>query len=339
MKSLIYPVVVTFIFFTANIYALNSNSVMLNEIQRLDKVALGSCNKIILPQHQWRNISKLKPDLFIFGGDNIYADRFYTFKKIERDYWLQNHQPSYRKFLKTVPIIGTWDDHDYGLNNGGEEYLEKSNSQKHFLDFMHAEQDDLRRTQEGIYRSYVFGSGNQQVKILLLDVRYFRNKATILGQKQWSWLEKELKNSKATFHLIVSGTAIFYPDFKNGEEWVDVDGEVQRLLAILAKHQPKGTLLISGDKHHSAFVKVQSHGKIWHEFMSSGMTDSVIGKKPTSVELASKSDIAANFELYVGRNFGEILFHWNKIPSITLNIRSSVTGKIKRTRTLSLKDL
>ena len=284
-------------------------------------------------------MQKLSPDLFIFGGDNIYGDYKYTFKKLEKDYWFQNSHPHFMEFKKHVPIIGIWDDHDFGLNNGGAEFSEKEASQQYFLDFMMVEADSPRRKQEGIYTSYIFGPKNQQVKIFLLDGRYFRTKTTILGEKQWLWLEEEIKNSKAVFNLIVNGTAIFYPNYKKGEEWVDVPGEKERLIALLEKYKPSGTLLISGDKHSSAFIKASINGKVWNEFMSSGLTHSIIGKRPKSDELSRRTKEKVHFDIYVGRNFGEILFNWDNIPSITLNIRGVKTGKIKKSKTLLVTEM
>jgi len=325
--------------FTSSTWSLNHNSIMLNNIQRLDHITLGSCNNQLFPQPHWKAMKKLSPDLFIFGGDNIYGDYKYTFKKLEKDYWLQNSHPGYMEFKKTVPIIGIWDDHDYGLNNGGAEFSGKKASQKDFFDFMMVEADSPRRNQDGIYTTYVFGSKGQQVKIILLDGRYFRTKNTILGEKQWLWLENEIKDSRAKFHLIINGTAIFYPNYKKGEEWVDVPGEKEKLIALLEKHKPSGTLLISGDKHSSAFIKASINGKIYHEFMVSGMTHSMIGKRPKSSQLSRQTKEKVNFDIYVGRNFGEILFNWEENPSMTLNIRGAKYGKIKKSRTLKLSDM
>ncbi len=286
-----------------------------------------------------KTMQKLLPDLFIFGGDNIYGDYNYTFKKLEKDYWFQNSRPSYNEFKKHVPIIGIWDDHDYGMNNGGADFSGKVQSQKDFFDFMLVEADSPRRNQEGIYTSYLFGPVGEQVKVILLDGRYFRTAKTILGEKQWAWLEEEIKNSKATFHLIVNGTAIFYPNYKKGEEWVDVPGEKEKLVQLLEKYKPSGTLLISGDKHSSAFIKASIGGKVWHEFMTSGLTHSLIGKRPKSDELSRRSKEKVNFDIYVGRSFGEILFNWDKKPSMTINIRGVKYGKVKKTRTLFASEM
>jgi alkaline phosphatase D len=45
--------------------------------------------------------------------------------------------PEYRKLIDSgIPIIGIWDDHDFGTNNGGMEFPRKGNYREMFLDFM-----------------------------------------------------------------------------------------------------------------------------------------------------------------------------------------------------------
>jgi len=71
------------------------------------------------------------------------------------------------------------------------------------LDFLDVPASDPVRTQEGAYSSHVYGPKGQQVKVLLLDGRYFRDplkkngkdnvpdpSGDILGEAQWKWLEK-----------------------------------------------------------------------------------------------------------------------------------------------------
>ena len=53
-------------------------------------------------------------------------------------------------------MLGTWDDHDFGMNNVGREWTEKQFSQIQFLDFLDEAADSVRRQREGVYESYVF---------------------------------------------------------------------------------------------------------------------------------------------------------------------------------------
>ena len=50
-----------------------------------------------------------------------------------------------------------------------------------FLDYMDETKNSERYNREGLYASYIFGSKDKKVKVILLDVRYFRTKNDILG--------------------------------------------------------------------------------------------------------------------------------------------------------------
>ena len=59
--------------------------------------------------------------------DNIYSDTE-DMDKMKRDYDQQINQEGYSEITNQFKVLGTWDDHDYGLNDGGEEYEMKAES-------------------------------------------------------------------------------------------------------------------------------------------------------------------------------------------------------------------
>ena len=50
---------------------------------------------------------------------------------------------------KGTAVIGTWDDHDYGINNGGGEFRLKDETRDIFLDFIGEPSDSVRRLDRG----------------------------------------------------------------------------------------------------------------------------------------------------------------------------------------------
>ena len=61
----------------------------------------------------------------------------------------------YRKLRESVPIIGVWDDHDFGMDNLGKEYPNKDMAKTLFLDFLDEPIDSARRkTHDGTYQDY-----------------------------------------------------------------------------------------------------------------------------------------------------------------------------------------
>ena len=252
-------------------------------------IAVGSCNKQKLDQPFWNVMANEKPDVFVWGGDIIYADT-QRMDVLEGQYELQNNRPDYKKFKEKIPVVGTWDDHDYGDNDSGAEFPEKKKSQQLFLDFLDVPRDSPRRTQKGIYFSHVVSSEGGSVKILVLDTRYFRsplvdskakNKryqpttdttTTILGAKQWQWLDNELHNSSEEFVLIVSSIQVL-SDEHGFETWGNFPHE-QRRLEKMIQRSPATVLIVSGDRHISEVSQKAIPGITdpLIDFTSSGLT-------------------------------------------------------------------
>ena len=153
----------------------SDETVELNIVESADfTIAFGSCNKQDLPQPLWDPIIANQPDVFIWGGDNIYADTP-DMDQMEQDYAIQKSNPGYQKLISSTPVLATWDDHDYGKNDAGIEWEYKEESQQKFLDFLDVPQNNERRKREGVYHSKVFNLENGSINVILLDTRYFRS--------------------------------------------------------------------------------------------------------------------------------------------------------------------
>ena len=140
-------------------------------------LTFGSCNNQNWNNDLWDDIVALNPDAWIWGGDIVYADTE-NMEALRVDYNKILQDEGYQKMIETTRILGTWDDHDYGLNDGGEHFKSKKESQQQFLDFFDIPVDDKRREQEGVYYSETLNSDKGSVKIILLDTRYFRSDLT-----------------------------------------------------------------------------------------------------------------------------------------------------------------
>ena len=253
-------------------------------------IAFGSCNKVELENHLWDDILSTKPDVWIWGGDNIYADTE-DMSQMANMYAAQNQVPGYQKLRIGVPVIGTWDDHDYGRNDGGAEFNAKRESQQVFLDFMKVPQDSPRRERDGVYSSHEYATRYGKVKVLVLDTRFFRSpvtpdvdtdkrlepnaygEGTLLGAEQWKWLEEELGNSDASFNIIVSSIQLL-SNLHGFEGWGNFPHEVDRFKELALKTEAKGVIVLSGDRHISEFseIKVPALGYPLVDFTSSGLT-------------------------------------------------------------------
>lgn len=255
-----------------------------NENHAISTIAFGSCNKHDLPQPLWDPILAEDPDLWIWLGDNIYGDT-HDMELLKSKYDSQYKQEDYVKIRENMEVIGIWDDHDYGINDGGVNYAQKDESQQLMLDFLDEPKTSERRNQEGAYASYTYGDGDQKVKIYLLDTRYHRDtleradgayipneEGTILGEAQWNWLKNEFKNSDAAINLIASGIQ-FLAEEHPYEKWANFPKERDRIMNLIAESGIKSPVLLSGDRHIAEVAKTQlPNGKDIYDITSSGMT-------------------------------------------------------------------
>lgn len=192
--------------------------------KRLDRVALGSCFKIKgdMPEALAKLIGQ-QPDLFLWLGDNIYADTT-DMAMMRQKYDDKKNNSEYRKFLEAkIPVMATWDDHDFGWNNEGKHYPQRVNAQKEYLRHFDVDKADPRLNgQAGIYEAKMLGGSGETTHVITLDARYFRSptfssygacegeSSTILGEAQWQWLEQELQKP-SEIKLIASGIQVLPP--------------------------------------------------------------------------------------------------------------------------------
>jgi len=278
------------------------------------KLAFGSCNHGHLAQPMWSVIESHQPDLFLWTGDVVYADTT-DVDKMRAKYQQQLDRPEYIQFTKNVEVTGIWDDHDFGINNGGKNNPIKAQAQQIFLNFIGEPADSVRRSQEGVYTSATYGSGENTVKIFLLDARYHRDltgsgRADILGDAQWQWLESEIKSSTAAVNIFVSGVSVMSRQIPFAEEWNDFKWSRKKLFAIVHKHQIPGVLFLTGDRHFSSHLSGKVHGQVYHEFMSSGLTHYMNRKRVSQIFRHVYGDTYS----YFGRNFSLLTFDWQQQP-------------------------
>ncbi len=285
----------------------------------LSRVAFGSCSFSNRPQPLWDPILATDPQLWVWMGDNIYGDSE-NVQILRAKYRAASENEGYRRLVARVPVVGTWDDHDYGLGNGGKEYPSRIGSQGALLDFLGEPRGSPRRRQEGVYASYTFGSPPKQVRVILLDVRYHRDppgpEGDILGDAQWKWLEGELRRSNAQVHLIGSGFQVLPVDHRF-EKWADFPLARARLLRLIADSRVPGVILLSGDRHLGEISMLETEPLEYplFEVTSSGMTHFVT--RPDGEPNRFRTG-----PLFTGLNFGVVEIEWeNPTPLIRLQIR------------------
>lgn len=232
----------------------------------IETIAFGSCVHQDREQAIWGEIVNSNPDLFIFAGDNIYADTMDP-NVMEQKYMQLRHNRGFQDLKAVSPIMATWDDHDYGINDGGIEFPMKEESQRQFLEFFEEPKDSKRWDQKGIYDARIVGPEGKRVQIILLDTRYHRGplarvdrikgkgpygpssdtSVSLLGEEQWTWLEKQLRKP-ADLRIVVSSIQVVA--YEHGwEGWGTLPHERDRLYELIEETEANGVVFLSGDRH------------------------------------------------------------------------------------------
>ena len=313
-------------------------------------IAFGSCLRQWQPQPVWDGILATNPQLFIFAGDNVYTATgpYRTLPEPERiDMAYQELAASngYQRLREQVPVIATWDDHDYGVNNGGAEYPFKEASKAFFLDFFEVADNAPERSRAGIYGIRYLDSPIGRVQIILLDTRTFRSpllyaatdqqcphskleanpdpKTTILGVAQWDWLGEQLKEP-AALRLLVSSIQVI-PDRHCFEKWANFPHERQRLLDLLAEIKTGNVIILSGDRHLAEISRIDAapFETPLYEITSSGMNSAGAGKGEFNQYRITDENVRAD-------NFGTV--HIDRVGDtfkLRLEIRGVDGGKLQ----------
>lgn len=304
------------------------------EAKPLRRIAFGSCAHQGKPQPIWEAVVAARPELFLFLGDNIYGDSE-DLAVLKQKYDQLAALPGYRTLLKTCPVLATWDDHDYGVNDGGADFPKKKETQQLFLDFFGVPKDSPRRTQEGVYSAAVFGPPGKRVQVILLDTRYFRSplkkrrvglgegpnvasddpNATILGPAQWQWLGEQLK-VPAELRLLVSSIQVV-PEDHGWEKWMNFPRERERLYKLLRERKAEGVVILSGDRHLAELSQMSAGiGYPLFDLTSSGLNRGAPRWRPLEV---NRHRVAT---MTYGNNFGLVAIDWDSAdPMLSLQIR------------------
>lgn len=332
----------------------------------LSKIAFGSCAKQDQPQPIWEAVVETEPQLFVFLGDNIYGDSE-DMDVLRAKYALLADQPGFKKLRQTCPVVGTWDDHDFGANDAGAEYPKKRESQQVFLDFFGVPKDDPRRKQEGVYSARVYGPTGKRVQLILLDARYFRSPlktgykpgepgdgargkyapntdpdATVLGETQWNWLAEQLK-VPAELRIIGSGVQVV-ADEHGSEMWGNFPRERQRLLRLIRETRAEGVVFISGDRHLAEISRLaadrpEGPGYPLFDITSSSLNAPSGNINKAGVRFANEINSYRVGLTYFDVNFGSIHIDWDRPdPLIRLQVRDEKGGVAMQQR-LALSQL
>jgi alkaline phosphatase D len=244
-------------------------SMVLDEAKTVSRIAFGSCAVSTNSQEIFTTIKNTESDLFLFIGDNVYAKTEKDdpqLKSLRASYKQLSESKPFQQLRDTTPLLVTWDDHDYGINDGGGDWDHKFFSQQLYNHVWGITEDDPRANRDGVYFSKITGEAGKRIQFILLDTRFFRSDLQVAvpptsngryamsdGETQWAWLEQQL-NKPADVRVIATSIQVI-ADGHNWEAWRTLPKERNRFYKLLTDTQANGVVLISGDRHASAIYR------------------------------------------------------------------------------------
>jgi len=318
--------------------------------QRISRIAIGSCNGSERPIPILSQIAAEKPDLYVYAGDNVYGDaraKDPALPELREAYRLLAASPDYQALRQAAPILATWDDHDYGLNDAGVEFFGKDLAKDMFEAFF--EKGDRIAAHEGVYDAYSFGPAGERVQVILLDTRWSRTElarkaergprggydqtrdpaARTLGEAQWAWLEGKLREP-ADLRIIISSIQVL-ADGHDFETWDNMPLEQQRLFDLVKRTEAKGVVFVSGDRHSAALYRRE--GLL--PYPAYEMTASALNR--TSGRVSDEVSTGQLGSMYTFANYGMIEIDWAR-KSLSRQIKDA-TGLAIRERAVSFAEL
>ncbi|MEO1569197.1 MAG: alkaline phosphatase D family protein [Pseudomonadota bacterium] len=320
----------------------------------LTRILVGSCNDEEQASPALSRIAQEDADLFLMIGDNVYGDRdgrAYSNNQPELDELRESFadlaaRPEFQDVRAKHPMMVAWDDHDYGVNDGGRDFAFKGLAEKVHERFWGLDNQDVGAW-PGTYYARTFGEDGQRTQIIVLDTRFFRSSLTptdewgatgkeryipatgpdsmqdMLGAAQWTWLENQLAEP-ADLRLIVSSIQVL-PDAHGWESWDKLPAERARLYEKITHSGAEGVVFVSGDRHNAfLYSSVDVLPYPVSEITASSLNLSF----SDATDEVDAAQIGAG---YSKENFGSINIDWDA-GAVTLAIHDLDGNAVRETR-------
>ena len=298
-------------------------------------IGFGSCIDQDLPQPIWSAIEAKNVDAFMFLGDNVYGDHpSGKLDKLRKSYISQSTKLP--KWLNKKKVVSIWDDHDYGINDGGGDFKNKRESQKLFLDFWQIPENDPRHKRDGLYFNELIEIDGFKINLIVLDTRFFRSKlssnkspyiptdnidTTILGDEQWTWF-KQVLNHDSDLILVLSSIQILATEHVF-EKWDLFPHERLKMMKLLDSIETK-SLIISGDRHKGGLYKKGSLIELTSSSLNKPTTAARISRNLPIVADSIKKQLLEDDKLLQNKIYNYENFGLIKINTKTQKIEISL---------------
>jgi len=283
----------------------------------------------------FESMARVKADFNLWLGDNWYTREADYFSPWGLWYRASHDRatPILQRFMSSMPQYAIWDDHDFGPDNSGKDFILKDESRRIFLNYWN--NPSYGENGNGIYTKISWSD----VDIFMTDDRYFRSADNtpdsidglpnpdkiFFGKAQMDWLKNSIRFSKATFKIIAIGSQVLNP--QTHEECMrEYSKEYNEMLDFLRKEHITGVLFLTGDQHHSEIMKLERKGTYTlYDVTISSFTAGISKVKAEGLKNPSRVPGI----LIEEHNFGKITVTGNRNERVfTLNIISAKGDKL-----------
>lgn len=202
------------------------------------------------------HMKAMNPNFFVHTGDIVYYDHLHPYAThidLARFRWHRMYAlPRIVAFHNQVPSYFIRDDHDTWQNDGWPGMTSRMGR------FTMAEGQAVFREQapmsEKTYRTFRWG---KDLQVWMTEGRDYRSPntmpdgpdKTIWGEEQMAWFKRTVKESDATFRILISPSPIVGPDHagkldNHSNENFTHEGDIIR--SFMAEH---GMIVVCGDRH------------------------------------------------------------------------------------------
>ena len=216
------------------------------------------------------------------AGSNFVAQSLAEFRAKHR---YQRGDASLQRLLAHTPIYAVWDDHEVVNNFSGTEEPLMAIGRQAFREYW-----PIRRFEENPHRMFRKIGYGSALEIFLLDTRQYRSanvkqdgpQKTMLGQEQLGWLLEGLRESFATWKVIVTSVPLGIPkegrgsnpgndNWARGKAGTGFHHELKQIVSVILSNRIANVVWLSGDVHFAqanAFDPDRDGVADFHEFVA-----------------------------------------------------------------------
>ena len=287
---------------------------------------------------------KLKPDFFVGTGDIVYYDHpaktaAQVLPELRRKWHEQARLPRLIEFFSQTPVYWSKDDHDFRFNDadldGGKLPAPATGIE------IFREQMPIYPAEDQTSPTFRTHRINQHLQIWLTEGRDFRSpnrmedgpEKSIWGVEQRAWLKRTLKESRATWKVLISPTPMVGPDdAKKKDNHANLGGfrhEADAFFAWLKAEKISGFMTVCGDRHWQ-YHSIHPSGV--EEFACGALNDenSRLGVKPGSPKGTDPEGLIRQPYTYSEPTGGFLRFQLEPAAKLTIQHHDD-TGRVMNT--------